>query len=149
MVSWAAFEAADPELAAEGRRVLHARGDGAAFLATVRATDVPRIHPVTVGIVAGRLHTFVIVRSSKLADLEQDGRYALHGHLDPAAPSEFSVRGHARLVTDDAIRTAVAATWPFTADDRYALFDLDIESAVLGTRASANDWPPRYRRWSA
>jgi hypothetical protein len=149
MVPWSSFEAAAPQLAAGGTRLLHARGDGEALLATVRAAELPRIHPVTVGIVSGRLYTFVIVGSAKLADLEQDGRYALHAHLDPAAPSEFSVRGRATIVRDDAVRAAVAATWPFTADEGYALFELGVEAALLGTRRSAEDWPPRYRRWSA
>jgi hypothetical protein len=104
---------------------------------------------MTVGIVEGRLYTFVIVGSAKLADLEQDGRYALHAHVDPTAPSEFSIRGRATLVPGGAVRSEVAAGWPFTADERYALFELGLEAALLGARPSADDWPPRYRRWAA
>ncbi len=149
MVTWSAFEAAAPDLAAEGRRLLAARGDGWAMLASVRDADPPRIHPVTVGIVDGRLYTFVMVRSAKLADFEEDGRFALHAHLDPAAPSEFSIRGRAARVLEEAVRARVAAAWPFTADDGYALFELGLDSALLGVRPTAHDWPPRYARWSA
>jgi hypothetical protein len=55
MGTWADLEAAAPELAAIGRRLIEARGR-AALLSTVRGDDPPRIHPVTVGIVDGRLY---------------------------------------------------------------------------------------------
>lgn len=69
--------------------------------------------------------------------------------MDPAAPHEFLVRGRARLVDDDAIRSAVASGWFFTVDDSYPLFELLVERAVLGERATADDWPPRYTSWVA
>jgi hypothetical protein len=147
MVTWAEFEAAAPELAAEGRRLLHRGGEGQAMLATVRGSDdPPRMNPVTVGIVAGRLHAFIL-HSPKLLDLERDGRYALHSHHDPAAPSEFALRGRARLVEDGADRSAVAADWPFEVDDTYRLFEFSIDSALVGKRPTADDWPPTYASW--
>jgi Pyridoxamine 5'-phosphate oxidase len=149
MVTWATFEAAAPDLAADGRRLIHARGDGEALLATVRGDDPPRIHPVNVEIVDGRLYAFIIARSAKLHDLERDGRYALHTHVDPAAPSEFAVRGRAHPVEVPDVRSAVAAVWSFDADDGYRLFEFSIESALGGTRDSADDWPPRYVSWSS
>jgi hypothetical protein len=39
--------------------------------------------------------------------------------------------------------------WHFTVDDGYRLFELDVEHALLGERASADDWPPAYRSWRA
>ena len=149
MATWADFEGASPELATAGRRLLHARGDGEALLSTVRDGDPPRIHPVNVGIVEGRLYVFVIGRSAKRADLETDGRYALHAHVDPASPSEFMLRGRAREVTDPGERARAAADWPFTADEGFRLFELSIDSALLGERPTADDWPPRYSSWSA
>src|SRR4249920_3810231 len=101
MASWTDFAAA-------GRRLILARGDGEALLATVRGDDLPRIHPVNVAIVDGRLYAFVIARSPKRLDLELDGRYAMHTHQDPAAPSEVALRGRARLVTDGRERANVA-----------------------------------------
>src|SRR4051812_40281364 len=88
---WADFATAAPDLAAAGARQLD-RASGAPLLATVHGDAPPRIHPVTVGIVGGRLCVFLL-DSAKRRDLAQDGRYALHGHQDPAQPTEFSVRG--------------------------------------------------------
>jgi hypothetical protein len=144
--SWAAFEAAAPELAAAGAQHLD-RAEGAALLATVRADAPPRIHPVTVGIVEGGLYVFLL-DSAKRKDLVEDGRYALHAHQDMAAPDEFSVRGRARLIQAGKLRDRVATGWFFEVDDTYWLFELQVQSAILGERA-ADEWPPRYRRWSA
>lgn len=148
MTTWAEFDSAVPELAAEGRRLIY-RGDvGEVLLATVRGDEPPRIHPINVAIVDGRLYGFIL-RSAKRTDLERDGRYALHTHQDPAAPSEFAVRGHASLVESDADRSAAAAEWSFEVDDTYSLFEFSIEAALLGARDTADDWPPRYSSWTA
>ena len=147
MASWNDFAAASPELAAKGRRLFERRGAGEALLASVRDDLPPRIHPINVAIVNGRLLAFLIVGSAKLADLAADGRYALHAHQDPAEPHEFQVRGRAAEVTDPATRTAAAAAWSFEVDEGYRLFEFGIEHAVFGERASADDWPPIYASW--
>jgi hypothetical protein len=149
MVTWAEFVAAAPEIASEGRRLIYARGDGEALLATVRGDDPPRIHPINVAVVDERLYAFVIARSPKRLDLELDGRYALHTHQDPKEPSEVGLRGHARLVDDPDERARVAAGWAFGIDDSYALFEFSIETALLGARPTADDWPPIYTAWRA
>jgi hypothetical protein len=148
MATWSGFAAASPEIAGLGRRLIERSGHGTGLLATVRGQTPPRIHPVSVGIVEGRLLTFVIVGSAKLGDLVADGRFALHAHLDPDEPDEFLVRGRASEVVG-ALREAAAAVWPFEADDGYRLFELDIEHAIIGQRASADDWPPVYTSWRA
>jgi hypothetical protein len=145
MASWDEFKAAAPELAAAGRALLERSGHGSAMLATVRADLPPRMHPVSVGIVDGHLYTFVLA-SAKLRDLQQDGRYALHSHLDLEAPDEFMVRGRAREVGEPA-RSTAAAGWSFEVDETYILFELDVASAILGRRPTADDWPPRYTTW--
>ena len=90
-----------PELAAIGPDACSTRpGSGEALLATVRGEGLPRINPIDVAIVDGHLVAYVIVGSAKLDTLEADGRFALHAHVDPAAPSEFLVRGRAHAVTD-------------------------------------------------
>ena len=144
--SWRDLEAEAPRIAAAGAALLD-RANGAALLATVRGQAPPRLHPVTVGIVDGGLYVFVL-DSAKRRDLEEDGRFALHSHQDPAAPDELSVRGRARLIPPGELRDRVGAGWFFAADDSYWLFELRIESAILGERA-ADEWPPRYTRWSA
>jgi hypothetical protein len=147
MASWADLEREAPTLAAEGRRLLHAGGHGEAFLATVRDGEPPRIHPISVGIVDGTLYAF-IGASPKRTDLERDGRYALHSHLDRTAPDELALRGRARLISDAATRGPIAAGWSFEPDETYLLFAFDIDSAIVGRRA-ADEWPPRYERWPA
>ena len=146
-MSWGRFEADAPDLAALVRELLRRDGIDQAFLATVRGDEAPRIHPVYVGIVDGRLYTFA--SGVKRADLAQDGRYALHPHQDANVPNEAALRGRARKVDDAAERAAVDATWSFTPDDAFGLFELDIESALIGRRDSADEWPPRYTTWRA
>ena len=144
--SWGTFAAAAGTIAAAGARHLD-RSEGAALLATVRADAAPRIHPVTVGIVGEGLFVFLL-DSAKRRDLVEDGRYAVHAHQDMAAPDEFSVRGRARLIPEGELRSRVADGWFFEVDETYWLFELQIETAILGERA-ADEWPPRYQRWSA
>jgi hypothetical protein len=146
MTTWSDLEAAAPDLAAAGRRLLGRRGAGEALIATVRGEGLPRIHPINVEVVDGNLYAFLLP-SAKRGDLESDGRFALHTVPDPDAPSEFAVRGRATLVTDEATRGRVAAEWSFEPDDTYGLFELSIESALLGLRETADDWPPRYTSW--
>jgi hypothetical protein len=57
------------------------------------------------------------------------------------------VRGQARLVTDAALRAAVAADGFYTVSEAYPLYELIIEHALLGERETTSDWPPRYRSW--
>jgi hypothetical protein len=145
-VSWSTFEAADPGLAAEGRRLLDGER-GPVLLATVRDDLPPRIHPISAAIVGGGLYAFILA-SAKRVDLESDGRYALHAHLDPDAPDEFLVRGRANLVEDASIRASVGRDWSFEVDETYALYELGVDAVVLGARPTADDWPPRYRTWT-
>jgi hypothetical protein len=146
-VSWSDFASAAPDIAAKGARHLD-RAEGAALLATVRGIDsAPRIHPVTVGIKEGGLYVFLLDSATR-ADRAEDGRYALHAHQDMAAPDEFSVRGRARLIPQGPARDTVANGWFFEVDDTYWLFELQIQTAILGERA-ADEWPPRYQRWSS
>ena len=147
MTSWDEFATAAPDIAADGRRLMEARGHGSVLLATVRGDAPPRIHPISVAIVDGRLYAFIIVGAPKHADLAEDGRYAMHTHQDPDRPSELMLRGRARQVDDQAERGRVADGWSFEADDGYTLFEFEIDQAVLGVRESADEWPPRYRSW--
>jgi len=149
MVTWSEFAGAAPEIAREGRRLIDASDDLKVLLATVRGGDLPRIHPITMAIVDDRLYAFIIAKSPKKLDLELDGRYALHTHLDPAVPTEVALRGRARLVDARDERDRVAVGWAFEVDDDYTLFEFSIEHALLGTRATANDWPPVYTSWHA
>lgn len=146
MGTWAAFAAAEPEMAERGRALLYQRGDGEGLLTTVAGNGMPRIHPLNVGVVDGRLLVFVQDRSAKARDLAVNPHYALHAHQDPAHPSEFLVRGTARLVTDAEVRDAAAGDWFFRVSPTYPLYELLVAHALLGER-DVNEWPPRYRSW--
>lgn len=147
MATWDTFATESPDLAAAGRAMLERSGTGEALLATVRGEGLPRINPINLAIVDGRLVAYLIVGSAKVADLDADGRFALHAHVDPVAPSEFLVRGRANPVIDIAARDHAAASWSFEVDDRYQLFEFDIDHVVLGSRPDADAWPPVYRSW--
>jgi hypothetical protein len=147
MLTWADFVDAAPEMAAEGRRLMRLDGLDQGFLATLRGDALPRIHPVYVGIVDGRLYTFA--SGAKRQDLASDGRYALHTHVDQSVPNEFAIRGRARSVDDPTERSKIAATWSFKPDDSFGLFELLVDAALVGRRDTPDDWPPRYATWRA
>lgn len=149
MASWAEFEAQAPQLAAGGRAAMFRGEASEVFLTTVPGGGLPRMHVVNVGIAAGRLLVFVQDRSAKAKDLETDGRYALHAFQDPAEPHEFLLRGRALLVAEGELRDQAAAAWAFHPGDDYPLYELDIAHAILGERATADDWPPKYASWRA
>jgi hypothetical protein len=62
-------------------------------------------------VVTDGLYAFIL-RSPRLHNLEQDGRYALHAHFDLNVPCEFLIRGWVRRV-DGVTRTALAPDWGF------------------------------------
>jgi len=134
-------------MAAQGRELIYRRGDGEGLFVTVAGNGLPRVHPINVGVVDGRLVAFIQDKSAKAKDLAADGRYALHAVYDPAAPHEFLVRGRGLRVTDPETRAAMAKEWFFTVSDDYPLYELMVEHVVLGERPTADDWPPQYRFW--
>jgi Pyridoxamine 5'-phosphate oxidase len=147
MANWSEFEASAPELAAHRRALLFRSGVGDGLLSTVGGNSPPRIHPVNVAIVDGRLLLFVQPWSAKARDLAEDGRYALHAHQDPQRPSEFLLRGRGSIVSDATIRARAAESWPFTPRDEYLLLELRIDHALFGERPDPDAWPPRYTSW--
>ena len=149
MTSWSEFATAAPTIAADGAALLARSGTDEGLLATVRGDAPPRIHPVYVKVVDGRLYLFVINGSAKAADLAADGRYALHAHQDPAVPHEFLVRGRALPVTAPDRRAAIAAAWWFEVDDGYTRYVRSVAHARFGRRPRADDWPPAYASWRA
>jgi hypothetical protein len=133
-VTWGAFAAAAPELAARGRTLLFQFGVGLAFLATVRRDGAPRVHPVCPVLSGDRLHVLVTPESPKRRDLARDGRFALQSFPEPKpSGDEFYVAGRARLVEDEATRAAVLSDARHMANAAEAVFELSIER-VLHTR---------------
>jgi len=143
--TWGEFATAAPGLAARGKELLYRTGHGEALLVSVRGDGPPQAHPISVGVVNDGLYAFILP-SPKLRDLEQDGRYALHAHFDPAVPHEFLIRGRVRPVDDHVTRATLAADWDWGVGNAPA-FEFLVEDALYGERASADDWPPRYVAW--
>jgi hypothetical protein len=147
--TWHDLEAAEPDLAARGWKLLTARGSGSGLLATVRDGVPPRIHPMSVDVVEGHLLTVVLGGSAKARDLAADGRFALHAHQDAGKPDEFQVRGRARVVEPGPLRDRAVEQWPFEVGEGDLVVELGVEHALLGERPDADAWPPVYRAWHA
>ena len=147
MVSWSTFAESAPELAEAGRRLIYRREIGEALLATVRDDEPPRINPIYVALLDGRLLAF-LHPSPKQAALAADRRFALHTFVTAAEADEFLVRGRARVVDAAAERGAAASAWYFDVDDEAVLFEFLVETALIGERPGGA-WPPRYTSWRA
>lgn len=154
MPGWSQFEAAAPELAEAGRKLLYQFGPGLGFLATVRKDGGPRLHPVCPLIVEGALYVFIERHSPKRHDLRRDGRYALHSFPAEDRDDEFCVSGRAHAVDNDerraAVSAAVAAQGTLHGEDA-TLFEFDIDRALHAAyRPRSEGWaPPAYRKWQA
>jgi hypothetical protein len=107
MTTWSAFAAAEPELAAFVAERLRA---APSYLATVRASGAPRLHPVTPILTSDGLYVFMEPTSPKGADLRERGWFALHNGVPDNAGTggEASVSGTGHPVDDAAVRATVA-----------------------------------------
>ena len=151
MATWSGFEAAAPDLAAVGARLLTQFGPGLGFLATVRADGGPRLHPICPVLADGELWAFIIGTSPKCTDLRRDGRFALHSFPPAEVDDEFVVTGRAVEVDDepgsDRWTALCAAT---TADVGVAgevLFRLDVETAMASIYEGRGIYPPARLTW--
>ena len=146
MPTWGAFAAAEPELAVF---VADRLRSAPAYLATVRASGAPRVHPVTPILTTDGLYLFMEPTSPKGGDLRERGWFALHnGVADNAGTGgEAAVSGTGHPVDDPAVRAAAAAAASYDPADRYVLFELR-PTEVRGN--GYGDVPlPERRRWRA
>jgi hypothetical protein len=146
MTTWGTFAAEEPGLA----EFVAARLQAApSYLATVRASGAPRVHPVTPIVTTDGLYLFMEPTSPKGTDLRERQWFALHNAVPDNAGTggEASVSGTGHFVDDAAVRATVAAAASYHPDDRYVLFEL------RPTEVRANgygDVPlPERRRWKA
>ena len=144
MTSWRAFTQQAPELAAFGQARLQGR---VAYLGTLRADGSPRVHPVT-PIIGEQLFLFMEPTSPKGKDLQRDPRYTLHCAVEDASGGggEFSVSGRATLTADPGLRAQAVQASPYVPQDRYILFVLTVESALMNRYIDGTASP---RRWQA
>jgi hypothetical protein len=146
LVTWGEFATQEPELAAFGAERL---GAAPGYLATVRRTGAPRVHPVTPILTADGLFLFMESTSPKGQDLRERAWFALHSGVpdNQGSGGEFSVSGHGFAVEDAAIRALAADAAVYDPAERYVLFELRL------TEARCNGYGdvtlPAQPRWSA
>ena len=135
MFQWADFEAAAPELAAQGRELIERFRF--VLAGTIRRDGTPRISPVEAHIVGGHLMLVMISGTRKAGDLLRDPRILLNSPVthpdDPNA--EFKLRGRAVEVRDEALRTATAdaieAGSGWRPAEGWHYFSIDVEEAAF------------------
>lgn len=129
MASWGEFEAAQPDFALYGENRLSERD--VAYLATVDENGAPRVHPVTPIIGNGRLFVFMEPTSPKGKDLQRGSRDAQHCSVGgpDGGSGEFSIRGKAQLATDAETRELAVESSSYNPQERYVLFELDVDEA--------------------
>ena len=146
MVTWGTFADEQPELAAFGAERLTV---AAAYIATVRANGIPRVHPIAPFIGGGELLVFMEPTSPKGRDLREGRPYALHTGVPDTFGSggEFFVSGQGVLIEDTARRDIAAAAAAYAPEDRYILFALTVREARCN---GYGDVPlPAVTRWRA
>lgn len=143
-VRWADFAASAPELAAFGAQRF---SSGVAYLGTVSAEGMPRVHPVT-PIFTNELYLFMEPNSPKGKDLERGSLYALHCGVANASggEGEFYLRGRGRRVHSADERALAAAAASYQPAERYILLALSVEFAFMNVYT---DTEPRRMRWQA
>ncbi len=150
MATWKEFEAAAPQIAEAGKKLLYQFGPGLAFLATVRKDGAPRLHPVCPTVFDGALYALV-GPSHKRGDLRRDGRFALHTFPPVEVDDEFLVMGRARAVADrlreKQVRADLVGRGMKSSDDEE-LFEFAIERAMHAKYPGGHGtWPPKYSVW--
>lgn len=151
MPSWGAFEQAEPDLAAQVRRLFDAGRHKT--IATLRADGAPRISGIECELVDGELRFGSMPGARKGADLARDPRFALHGptfHPEEGKESEWpgEAKVAGRAVPDETGEVGEAGEQP-----EGDMFVADITEVVItrlnaeATRLVVESWTPgRGRR---
>jgi hypothetical protein len=145
-IGWGELGEREPELARFGADRLTA---APAYLATVRRSGAPRVHPVTPIFTDVGLFLFMEPTSPKGRDLRERGWFALHNGVpdDAGSGGEFSVWGRGLAVDDPDVRSQVVDAASYEPADRYILFEMRLSEARCH---GYGDVPlPSTRKWSA
>lgn len=145
-ISWGEFCRREPDLALFGVGRLTALP---AYLATVRRSGAPRVHPVTPIFAGDGLFLFMEPTSPKRRDLLERGWFALHSGVpdNEGTGGEFSASGLGRAVDDPEMWSLVANAAGYGPPDRYVLFEFRLSEARCH---GYGDVPlPDTRKWSA
>lgn len=127
-ISWGEFAQREPELARFGADRLTA---APAYLATIRRSGAPRVHPVTPIFTDVGLFLFMEPTSPKARDLRERRWFALHSGVPDNAGTggEFNTTGLGLPVDGSDIWSRVADAAGYTPLDRYILFEFHLSEA--------------------
>jgi len=146
MPTWAEIEQAEPEFAARVKRLFDAGRHKT--IATLRSDGSPRISGIECEFADGELRFGSMTGARKLADLERDPRFALHGPtFHPVEGKEGDWPGEAKIAGRAIPAGPVAADDPTEQPDGK-MFTTDIsEVAITGLNAEATklvieSWTP-------
>jgi hypothetical protein len=144
-ISWGEFAKREPDLAWFGAGRLTA---APAYLATVRKSGAPRVHPVTPIFAGDGLFLFMEPTSPKRRDLLERGFFALHSSVPDNAGTggEFSASGIGLAEDDPELWALVADAAGYDPPDRYVLFEFQLSEARCH---GYGDVPlPSTQRWA-
>ncbi len=142
-VSWSSLEQARPDLAQFGKERLDGK---VSYLATVRSSGQPRVHPVTPVIGEGYCFLFVEPDSGKAGDLLDNGRYCLHCAMNDSSGSsgEFQITGEVRGIRDSGTRRLAESVSSYRPSARSLLFELQLTEVLAvaypGGRPKRDKW---------
>lgn len=145
VIRWGEFSSGEPDLARFGADRLTA---APAYLATIRRSGAPRVHPVTPIFAGAGLFLFMEPTSPKRRDLLERGWFALHNGVPDNAGTggEFWASGLGLAVDDPNMWAVVADTASYEPPDRYVLFEFLLSEARCH---GYGDVPlPSTLRWS-
>lgn len=141
--SWSELKHTAPDIAVFGRERLDGK---LAYLATIRSSARPRIHPVT-AILSDR-HCFIFAEpdSTKVRDFSANPRFSLHCAMSDSSGSsgEFQLMGQVVQIEDTGLRQEAEANCTFRPSPRSILYELEIEEAIA---TSYRGGRPDRRRW--
>ncbi len=148
MLTWAEFEDAAPEIAANGRELIERFQF--VLVGTLTRDGSPRVTPVEAYIIDGHLLVNMIPRSLKARDLLRDPRVYVHGPVTSKEGSpEFKLAGRAEVLENQELRTKLdnlfweMIKWRPLPDSHY--FELLAERAAWVTYGEDTQQSIRWR----
>lgn len=144
-IRWSDFAQREPELARFGKDRLKA---GPAYLATIRRSGAPRVHPVTPIYSEANLFLFMEPTSPKARDLEQRGWYSIHSGVPDHAGTggEFSATGVGYRNDDPQNWKKVKEASGYEPPERYIVFEFRVSEARC--HGYGDVAMPTTRKWS-
>ena len=145
VIGWSEFSKREPDLARFGADRLTA---APAYLATIRRSGAPRVHPVTPIFADAGLYLFMEPTSPKRRDLLERGSFAMHSGVPDNAGTggEFWISGLGLAADDPDLWAIVADAAGYGPPERYVLFEFQLSEARCH---GYGDVPlPATQRWS-